>query len=379
MSAPDLKEQQIITKSKKIVFVQNSDCIEMWYCDNNDQCRQTKVNHPKIVDLVKSYAQAGNVKNTIHLNEIKTFVLSTGIRTELWLQRMNPFRLFIHFVFDPLRQLLFLGHLFSIGATADQVPGIPPIIPAVLGAASEGVEDLHYFELRADTPHEHKHDTQSLLKERLGAKSGHDHGSDLPTIFLWGLFSPFYVLAAGWDFLCSPENEKWSSWEAFVTAFGKSWNKETGTPEEETVEFTFAGSDPCCKEKIDVNGVTPLLNSPGSEISAESMTKAATVHSVHGSRPNAWQTEHALFRIEKEKNQLAGMGCEDDVVRLTALQEILQIRQKKVRLKPESLESIIDNTLKSYKRNGFFKEDLIERTFDTSLHCMPCALGSSGG
>ncbi len=41
--------------------------------------------------------------------------------------------------------LLFLGHLISIGLTADRMPGVPAIVSALSGIISEGLEDFHYF------------------------------------------------------------------------------------------------------------------------------------------------------------------------------------------------------------------------------------------
>jgi len=224
----------------------------------------------------------------------------------------------------------------------------------VLGAASEGVEDIHYFQLGMDTPHEHKHDTQALLEERLGAHSGHDHGNDLPTQFLLMMFSPFYVLAACWDFLFNQDLEKFSSWNAFTASFLKSWNKETETEDEETVEFD--GGDSCCEEKVCVSGVI------------EAPAQFAT--------PNAWQTEQALFRIEKEKKGLPREGSEQYIVLLTTLQQRLQVRQSDSGQQTPLFESVINDEFEAQSifdnRNGFFKENLIERTFDRSMLCIPC-------
>ena len=199
-----------------------------------------------------------------------------------WLQRLNPFRMLINVAFAPLRFLLFVGHLVSIGVTADRVPGVSPIASALLGVVNEGVEDFHYFDLFGKQVHAHKHDTRSLLKERLGAQQGHNHDSDLPTKFLTALFSPLYVLAAGWELLSSGESEDgFDSWEAF----GKAVDKEAGLPVEEHVNVR--AGDLCCDRK----------------------TKKGTFKAL----PQvAWQFEHAVFRIErhKEKHLQDTDGCE---------------------------------------------------------------------
>src|SRR3990167_648388 len=100
---------------------------------------------------------------------------------------MNPFRFVVDQLFEPLCRFFFTGHVASIGATADQVPGVAPILPTLIGSFSEGIEDMHYFKMSKDTPHEHKHDLQSLLEERLGSDAGHDHGDDLPRKLLFAL------------------------------------------------------------------------------------------------------------------------------------------------------------------------------------------------
>ena len=361
LSDPTADDQTKITESKDIVFVRKHDQIEMWYCDPHNQCKKITVTNLKIVNLVKTYAQdsaqSSKITNTTHLKEIKTYVTASGMRTETWLQRLNPFRLFTDLVFDPLRKLLFLGHLASIGATADQVQGIPPILPAVLGAASEGVEDLHNFKLGKDAPHEHKHDLPSLLKKRLEADSGHNHGNDLPTICLTFLFSPFHLLAACWDFMFSRGSEKWDSLEAVGTAFMKSWNKETGTPEEETVEF--AGVDPCCDKPAENSDVkdAPKQASPGLfDITSKKIKpKVLPIQ--------AWQFEQAAYQVERHKEkclQGAWVGsdiAEQQIEKLADLQQALHTKSDDALLGiPSRVDTLIKSHLNEpdYNKHRFF-------------------------
>jgi hypothetical protein len=108
-------------------------------------------------------------------------------------QRFNPFRLLLKLTYMPLRILLFIGHLISIGVTGDQMPGIPAIMSALLGIISEGFEDAHYFfDLSALNEHHHHEEDDNN-------EQGHDH-SDIPNQILQLVFSPIFLLAAYWHY-----------------------------------------------------------------------------------------------------------------------------------------------------------------------------------
>ena len=115
---------------------------------------------------------------------------------ENWIQFFNPARFFLLITYVPLRIVLFLGHLVSISATADRVPGIPEIITMIIGFVAEFFEDLHYF---ADFEHKHATNVPEVVGERLKEGGGHDHSNDLPTRILRDyLFMPFFMAAAAW-------------------------------------------------------------------------------------------------------------------------------------------------------------------------------------
>lgn len=147
---------------------------------------------------------------------------------EHWLQWINPFRLILKLTIMPLRVLLFLGHLISIGVTADRVPRVPQIVSTLLGFVSEGFEDLHYF-----VPHHHgsccghSHDVASFIKGRLTPGHGHTHALDLPTQVLKGIFYPVYWLAAAWDALASRMDAN------KTIDFDRAWDKQHGIPTKE--------------------------------------------------------------------------------------------------------------------------------------------------
>ncbi|ASQ44821.1 hypothetical protein [Legionella clemsonensis] len=168
------------------------------------------------------------------------------------LQIINPARLLLKITVTPLRVLFFLGHLISIGVTADRVPGVPEILSALLGIISEGFEDAHYFFDHGHGEHHHDHHdheefhhvelnmshqhepnkpsahTKALLKERLGTGHGHDHNVDIPTRLLKTLFAPLYALAAAWDSWASQRNMNTSR---NVLNFKEAWEKQIGQQE----------------------------------------------------------------------------------------------------------------------------------------------------
>lgn len=186
--------------------------------------------------------------------------------SENWMQVFNPFRLILKLTITPLRILLFLGHLISIGVTADRMPGLSEILTAILGIISEGFEDAHYF--MGDTLHQHSPDedeTPELLKERLGAEAGHDHSLDLPTQVLKLVFWPVYFAATLWDW----------GWSKLTQATSLSWEeaeaKQYGTTVKQDVDFPADFSQ---------FGRPSPYPSP------------------------AWQTEHAVMLVERHEERL---------------------------------------------------------------------------
>ncbi|MDF1758197.1 MAG: hypothetical protein P1U74_07870 [Legionellaceae bacterium] len=128
---------------------------------------------------------------TVKLNKAHTFVPS---RENYW-QFFNPFRILLLLTYAPMKAILFLGHLISISATADRIPGVNEIIAMLVGFVAELFEDLHYF---MSFEHTHKQDVDSLLDERYSNGGGHNHESDLPTRTLRALFYPVFYLSAWW-------------------------------------------------------------------------------------------------------------------------------------------------------------------------------------
>ena len=130
---------------------------------------------------------------TLKFNNAHTFVHS---KDTFW-QKWNPIKIFLICTYLPLRILLFLGHLISISATSDRIPGIPEVLSMLIGLISEFFEDLHYF---ANLEVSHKSDLKSLIDERFSQEGGCNHENDLPTKILRDyIFYPVFYIAALWD------------------------------------------------------------------------------------------------------------------------------------------------------------------------------------
>ncbi|MCH9756588.1 MAG: hypothetical protein K0U37_05290 [Gammaproteobacteria bacterium] len=179
--------------------------------------------------------------NDLSIKPLKEALQNTA--KHLWekenvLQWLNPFRLALVTVVLPMRYVLFIGHLFSIGVTADRIPGLSKYFSAFLGSLSEGFEDVHYF-----FKHTHPTDFHSLKNERLGESQGHEHNQDLPSWIIEKIALPFYVLSAAWDSLFSMLNKK----EHRVDP-KKSFTQQSKT---------FAKKDECCEGSACSHNHTP--------------------------------------------------------------------------------------------------------------------------
>ncbi len=223
-------------------------------------------NTAESLDLVDQATQSeGTIFQRIYKSITDGF---THLReTENWLQITNPFRLILKLTITPLRLLLFLGHLISIAVTSDRMPGVPQILAALIAMISEGFEDAHYFIGHADDHdgHDHHHDFQSLLKERLDANAGHNHDGDIPTWVLKTIALPLYALATLWDSSASKLNrsqeghkqteksiqQNLNTPQRRVLSFQEAWNKQRGIKDEEHVELSSTAKHPLKEWQIE--------------------------------------------------------------------------------------------------------------------------------
>jgi uncharacterized membrane protein len=149
------------------------------------------------------------------------------LKNENKVQLINPFRLLVTLISLPLRLILFIGHILSIGVNADKVPGIPKVVSALLGVISEGFEDLHYF--FGHEEHHHHLSMNDMIKERREGEHGHDHREDIPTKLIKLTLSPLYFLAALWDYGFSQFNDK-------PLTFKRAVERQTGLSKVKRVE-----------------------------------------------------------------------------------------------------------------------------------------------
>jgi len=283
-------------------------------------------------------------------------------KRENWWQIFNPFRLFLTVTMLPLRIILFIGHIISVGVSEDRPPGISMWLAAAFGTTNEMFECGHYFfghdhdhhahedkhehvhhhecindsDHHHDHHHEHEHehhhhhhhhhhhdhddhDHQSLLEERLGKGHSHSHDNDVPTIILNVIFTPIHILSAAWDLLAREWEEDPKPSISFVSAFKASW----GIKEEETV-------------------------------SPNNMTPASL----------EWDKEREVLAIQHIKDRLKNVFIGDDIAKdkiqaLSGLQEKVYVVKDKKEINP-----LIQSEVKKkiYHQQRFFLADASERT-----------------
>ena len=159
------------------------------------------------MELIELWIEnSSNLSQIIHNKMIDLWWL---YQTENIVQFINPFRILHNLVSEVLTYGLFIGHLISIGVTADRLP-IPNILSAYsksieffskwigrgVGVASELLEDLHYIF------NEDKHPTQpeDLLRQHLSNETAHSHDKTLPHYLIFTLtMLTTYPLALVWD------------------------------------------------------------------------------------------------------------------------------------------------------------------------------------
>lgn len=202
----------------------------------------------KIIPVVIGISTLGfNLKNTI--DTIKHFKPSEeehkhehqaphhhGKPETRW-QKFNIFRWILKLTYMPIRILLFLGHLFSIGVSGDRMPGVSPIASALLGMISEGFEDTDYFfDLSSLTSNHHHEDEHS--------EDDHVH-SDLPNLLLQIIFSPLFLLAAAWHWKDSEHSYK----DCLMLMLGRNHEHHHDTQEKKSTSISpaWAIEESCTK------------------------------------------------------------------------------------------------------------------------------------
>ncbi len=185
-------------------------------------------------------------------------------------QFWNPARILIQAISFPFKLASFLAHLFAMSIMADRLAGVPPLITAGLGAASEGLTDFNSIfpddhlpaakqgpekteaHEEAKSPHSHTHGhahghthshahshahsptqtasmtphspTEAKPHHHKHQHHDHDHShADIAGNFLKVVLLPLYFLAAAWDYSFSQKNEDLEKRLTFKQAFKKAF------------------------------------------------------------------------------------------------------------------------------------------------------------
>lgn len=145
-----------------------------------------------------------NISNSIWQRWIPWFlgVTPEEFAQETKMQKWNLYRIVYRALFEPLRYLIFIGHLISAGATSDQIEGVPLIYSFWLNFGFECAEDWDWIWGRT---HIDSIDTVDLLKERVQKSDDHNHDNNFPMLLLKLIFEPIIRRAAQWDNHYRPE------------------------------------------------------------------------------------------------------------------------------------------------------------------------------
>ena len=123
---------------------------------------------------------------------------------ETFAQKCNPFRLIIRLLYEPLRILLFLLHLFCEGEMFDRIEGVPVFLSVLSSMVLNLVQDLDYF---FGHSHIDSTDTSAILKKHLVNAANDDHHNNLPEQILRAPFIPFFWAAYHWSYHFRPESD----------------------------------------------------------------------------------------------------------------------------------------------------------------------------
>jgi hypothetical protein len=122
----------------------------------------------------KNASFIGQLWMKLKLNVQKSYTDWSKLRG--W-EQFNPFTALTLTIDLFFRTALYIGHLISIGVTADRVENWPAIIPTVITGGQEGITDIPYV---------------------FHGEDGHHH-SDLAGNFLYYTLMPIKFIAIGWN------------------------------------------------------------------------------------------------------------------------------------------------------------------------------------
>lgn len=166
-------------------------------------------------------------KDPYALTKEKYAAWKKSLKKENWGQLLNPFSIITKTYFVA-RVLAFGLHLGSMAATVDRCPFVPQWLAIALAFIDEFIQDLHYFFgnlFGSLMGHSHAHGSgvEKLLKRRHGEEHEHDHANDAPSWVLFGIYSPFFLAGALWDWGFSKLNSG-----GHQLSFDDAWARQTG-------------------------------------------------------------------------------------------------------------------------------------------------------
>lgn len=184
-----------------------------------------------------------------------------------WYQWLNPFNWAIFLIETPLTIIGFVLHICSIGVTTDRIPGVHPIVSALMSTLSEAFEDFHYF-------------IGNEVNEQTNAKD------DIPSQIIRALLSPLYLLSVCWHVGGSHLINEPVSWQ-------QAWN------------MRFHGRH----------------QQPDSANDAQATAQKAK----HESEPSlAWQQQKMLMTLGQESQRLADANDEQARAKKAVIDEVRQ-------------------------------------------------------
>jgi hypothetical protein len=185
-------------------------------------------------------------------------------KKESWGQFFNPFRILARLVISPLQTLVFLGHLISIGFTADRFLNFSPPLVASAVSVSEGLSDISFFTIhRHDDNNGHDHDHGNLLQlplqvlfspvllivgvlywaikscgNQVGFFDAIKQTFELPLLNI--VFFPLLLLSATWHWIFKKETDNLTFFELIKQSFEVHTHDHKHEHEEESTEFNLS-------------------------------------------------------------------------------------------------------------------------------------------
>ncbi|MDP3558957.1 MAG: hypothetical protein Q8R79_01220 [Legionellaceae bacterium] len=220
------------------------------------------------------------------------------------LQRLNPFRLLLLITIQPLRIILFLGHLISIGVATNELPGLDPVIASILGILSELFEDYHWF--FGHMHDHHKKTAKELISNAAFQNTGHSHSS-LPENVIKICCLPIYLLAATWDSIFGKTRfidslSKFTKWSIFYKMESFFSSKPIKKP------TSSCGHDHA--------GTCTSTTQPSASVTQSLQPGASVTETPQPTLSKTWKKEELVHRLTRfEEKQWGSLSVEKETIK----------------------------------------------------------------